>query len=92
MEIEHDFEKVQESKQETEVFTSNGNAPAVELVRDTLHKVCVDSIEDEAWKLLRESMVYYCASPIGRIAVKDPTRPLSVTLYLLYSFLIERRV
>ncbi|KAL7252747.1 hypothetical protein ACSBR1_007338 [Camellia fascicularis] len=68
-----DFEKVQESKQETEVFTSNGNAPAVEPVRDTLHKVCVDSIEDEAWELLRESMVYYCGSPIGTIAAKDPT-------------------
>ncbi|THG18887.1 hypothetical protein TEA_022958 [Camellia sinensis var. sinensis] len=68
-----DFEKVQESKQETEVFTSNGNAPAAEPVRDTLHKVCVDSIEDEAWELLRESMVYYCGSPIGTIAAKDPT-------------------
>ncbi|KAL7228493.1 hypothetical protein ACSBR2_007252 [Camellia fascicularis] len=64
---------VQESKQEIEVFTSNGNAPAVEPVRDTLHKVCVDSIEDEAWELLRESMVYYCASPIGTTAGKDPT-------------------
>ncbi|KAF5935166.1 hypothetical protein HYC85_026295 [Camellia sinensis] len=68
-----DFEKVQESKQETEVFTSNGNAPAAEPVRDTLHKVCVDSIEDEAWELLWESMVYYCGSPIGTIAAKDPT-------------------
>ncbi|KAL7228504.1 hypothetical protein ACSBR2_007263 [Camellia fascicularis] len=73
MEIEHDFEKVQESKQETEVFTSNGNTPTVEPVKDTLHKVCVDSIEDEAWELLRESMVYYCGSPIGTIAAKDST-------------------
>ncbi|KAF5959064.1 hypothetical protein HYC85_000273 [Camellia sinensis] len=68
-----DFKKVQESKQETEVFTSNGNAPAVKPVRDTLHKVCVDSIEDEAWELLQESMVYYCGSPIETIATKEQT-------------------
>lgn len=32
-----------------------------------------DSIEDEAWDLLRESIVHYCGSPIGTIAAKDPT-------------------
>ncbi|KAF5952104.1 hypothetical protein HYC85_010048, partial [Camellia sinensis] len=54
-------------------LTSNGNTPAVEPVKDTLHKVCVDSIEDEAWELLRESVVYYFGSPIGTIAAKDST-------------------
>lgn len=68
-----DFEKVQELKQEKEVFTSNVNASAVETVRDTSPKINVDSIEDEAWELLWESMVYYCGSPIGTIAAKDPT-------------------
>ncbi|GFZ11195.1 alkaline/neutral invertase [Actinidia rufa] len=68
-----DFDKVRESKEENEVFTSNGNAPAVETVRDAFPNVCVDSIEDEAWELLRESMVYYCGSPIGTIAAQDPT-------------------
>ncbi|PPD88948.1 hypothetical protein GOBAR_DD14119 [Gossypium barbadense] len=28
---------------------------------------------DEAWKLLRASMVYYCGSPVGTIAANDPT-------------------
>lgn len=31
-----------------------------------------DSFEDEAWDLLRASMVYYCGNPIGTIAANDP--------------------
>jgi hypothetical protein len=30
------------------------------------------SVEDEAWELLQESMVYYCGSPVGTIAANDP--------------------
>lgn len=30
------------------------------------------SVEDEAWELLRESVVYYCGSPVGTIAANDP--------------------
>ncbi|KAL6327099.1 hypothetical protein AAG906_014343 [Vitis piasezkii] len=65
-----EFQDVQELKPEMEGSISNG---AVETARDTFVKVRVDSIEDEAWDLLRESMVYYCGSPIGTIAAKDPT-------------------
>ncbi|KAJ9684822.1 hypothetical protein PVL29_017014 [Vitis rotundifolia] len=65
-----EFQDVQELKLEMEGSISNG---AVETARDTFVKVRVDSIEDEAWDLLRESMVYYCGSPIGTIAAKDPT-------------------
>ncbi|KAG2672374.1 hypothetical protein I3760_13G037100 [Carya illinoinensis] len=61
----------QELKQENEVMTFNGTNGA--LGDTTFHKVSIDSIEDEAWELLRESMVYYCGSPIGTIAAKDPT-------------------
>ncbi|KAK1419667.1 hypothetical protein QVD17_28913 [Tagetes erecta] len=32
-----------------------------------------DIIEEEAWDLLRESIVHYCGSPIGTIAANDPT-------------------
>ncbi|CAH9072705.1 unnamed protein product [Cuscuta europaea] len=32
-----------------------------------------NSIEDEAWKLLQESMVYYCGNPVGTIAANDPS-------------------
>ncbi|XP_073144451.1 alkaline/neutral invertase E, chloroplastic [Henckelia pumila] len=30
------------------------------------------SLEDEAWKLLRESILCYCGNPIGTIAANDP--------------------
>ncbi|KAM7255840.1 hypothetical protein ACFE04_011581 [Oxalis oulophora] len=30
------------------------------------------SIEEEAWDLLRDSMVYYCGTPVGTIAANDP--------------------
>ncbi|KNA16418.1 hypothetical protein SOVF_089200 [Spinacia oleracea] len=32
-----------------------------------------DPIEEEAWALLRESVVNYCGSPVGTIAANDPT-------------------
>lgn len=65
-----EFQDVQELNPEMEGSISHG---AVETARDTRVKVRVDSIEDEAWDLLRESVVYYCGSPIGTIAAKDPT-------------------
>ncbi|XP_042014375.1 alkaline/neutral invertase E, chloroplastic-like [Salvia splendens] len=40
-----------------------------------------DSIEDEAWDLLRESIVYYCNSPVGTIAAKDPSESINVLNY-----------
>lgn len=53
--------------------TSNSNLPDNGSVRDTLQTVIADSVEDEAWELLRESIVYYCGNPIGTIAAKDPS-------------------
>uniref|UniRef100_A0A7N0VDR1 Alkaline/neutral invertase n=1 Tax=Kalanchoe fedtschenkoi TaxID=63787 RepID=A0A7N0VDR1_KALFE len=32
----------------------------------------LNAIEDEAWDLLRKSIVYYCGNPIGTIAANDP--------------------
>uniref|UniRef100_A0A2P2K2M2 Alkaline/neutral invertase n=1 Tax=Rhizophora mucronata TaxID=61149 RepID=A0A2P2K2M2_RHIMU len=32
-----------------------------------------ESIEEEAWNLLRASIVYYCSNPIGTIAANDPS-------------------
>ncbi|KAA8544219.1 hypothetical protein F0562_022231 [Nyssa sinensis] len=42
-------------------------------INNTLGLVGIDSIEDEAWDLLRASIVYYCGNPIGTIAANDPT-------------------
>lgn len=67
------FETVRELKVGEENFQSNGSLPPNGLVEDTLNRIAGNSIEDEAWELLRESMVYYCGSPVGTIAAKDPT-------------------
>lgn len=45
----------------------NGNATKPPLPRRK-----TSSVEDEAWELLQESMVYYCGSPVGTIAANDP--------------------
>ncbi|KAL5717110.1 hypothetical protein ACHQM5_010181 [Ranunculus cassubicifolius] len=62
------FQGVQPLSFEKEVVAPNGNVGG-----STSQKTSVDSIEEEAWNLLKESMVYYCGSPIGTIAAKDPT-------------------
>ncbi|GKU93892.1 hypothetical protein SLEP1_g7450 [Rubroshorea leprosula] len=50
---------------------ANGKMVAAGTVTDTTHKVSRKSIEEEAWNLLRESIVYYCGNPIGTIAAND---------------------
>ncbi|KAF3617615.1 Alkaline/neutral invertase E, chloroplastic [Capsicum annuum] len=67
------FDIVRELKVGQEDFQSNGSLPPNGLAEDALNKTAENSIEDEAWELLRESMVYYCGSPVGTIAAKDPT-------------------
>ncbi|RWW40885.1 hypothetical protein BHE74_00053669 [Ensete ventricosum] len=37
------------------------------------YKTRGNSIEDEAWHLLQDSVVYYCGSPVGTIAATDPS-------------------
>ncbi|XP_008788363.1 neutral/alkaline invertase 3, chloroplastic isoform X1 [Phoenix dactylifera] len=58
------------------------NGPAVAIddksvlagsAKHAMHKKRGNSVEDEAWSLLQESVVYYCGSPVGTIAAKDPS-------------------
>ncbi|KAK9126459.1 hypothetical protein Scep_015305 [Stephania cephalantha] len=58
---------------EKEDLGSTGEISGDVAVGSTLDQVAEDSIEDEAWNLLRASVVYYCGSPIGTIAANDPT-------------------
>lgn len=57
----------------------NGSAASIaklantRTINGTPNRGSADSIEDEAWNLLRESLVYYCGNPIGTIAANDPT-------------------
>lgn len=67
------FETSKELKVGEDDFQSNGSSPPNGSVEDPLNRIAGNSIEDEAWELLRESMVYYCGSPVGTIAAKDPT-------------------
>ncbi|KAL8166751.1 hypothetical protein V2J09_008250 [Rumex salicifolius] len=61
---------VREEKVSTE---TNGSLIADNILKDTFDKLSIDPVEEEAWNLLRESMVYYCGNPVGTIAANDPT-------------------
>ncbi|KAE8679435.1 Alkaline/neutral invertase E [Hibiscus syriacus] len=65
-----EFVDVEQLKRENEVSMSNDKAGTG---TSTFAAASVDSIEEEAWELLRASMVYYCGSPVGTIAANDPT-------------------
>lgn len=56
----------------SEVISSEKIAAAAAKSEKAL-RIKADSIEDEAWELLNESIVYYCANPVGTIAANDPT-------------------
>lgn len=64
------YDEIHQLQSEKEGLSSNG---AAEIAREHFDKVAVDPLEDEAWNLLRESVVYYCGSPVGTIAANDPT-------------------
>ncbi|KAL9257790.1 Alkaline/neutral invertase E, chloroplastic-like protein [Drosera capensis] len=71
-----EFHDAQPLKLETDSRIVNGNLSiASTLPGRGFHKNSGAIFEDEAWELLKESMVYYCGSPIGTIAAKDPTNP-----------------
>lgn len=67
------FEVDQQLKHEKGGLTANAGSVAAGTIKDTSAKGRVDLIEDEAWKLLRDSIVYYCNNPIGTIAANDPS-------------------
>ena len=58
---------------EKTVITSDDEIAAASEMSDTLQGFGINSIEDEAWNLLRASIVYYCGNPIGTIAANDPS-------------------
>lgn len=42
-------------------------------VNQSSDKTIGNPVEDEVWRLLQESVVYYCGTPVGTIAAKDPS-------------------
>lgn len=65
------FEQVQQ-RIENDAFMLNRNGASNSKSSSIVDKTNVDSVEDEAWDLLRESIVHYCGSPVGTIAANDP--------------------
>lgn len=65
------FESTQQLKSENGGVPSNSDLGTPGTIYSNLNGVR-DSFEDEAWDLLRASMVYYCGNPIGTIAANDP--------------------
>ncbi|XVF69127.1 hypothetical protein PTKIN_Ptkin11bG0055800 [Pterospermum kingtungense] len=64
-----EFELNQLLKSDKEGF-ANGNTNGSRIVKNNRK-----SVEDEAWDLLKESVVYYCGNPIGTIAASDTSCP-----------------
>ncbi|KAI5322629.1 hypothetical protein L3X38_031701 [Prunus dulcis] len=69
----NEFEVDQQLKHEKGGFGSNGKPATAGKHKESRQKVRTNSIEDEAWKLLKNSMVYYCNNPIGTIAANNPS-------------------
>ncbi|CAI9105570.1 OLC1v1004518C1 [Oldenlandia corymbosa var. corymbosa] len=53
--------------------SSSDESAAASEMSDSLQEFGINSVEDEAWNLLRASIVYYCNNPIGTIAANDPS-------------------
>jgi len=60
-------------KHEKQDHVRNGKAAVAGTTKDKLDKGRVNVIEDEAWNLLRDSIVYYCNNQVGTIAANDPS-------------------
>ncbi|CAK9153835.1 unnamed protein product [Ilex paraguariensis] len=65
------FEAARPLKNENGGLVSSRDLATAGTTSKTLREVGIDSIEDEAWNLLRASMVYYCGNPVGTIAAND---------------------
>ncbi|XP_076896464.1 alkaline/neutral invertase E, chloroplastic-like [Bidens hawaiensis] len=71
----HKIDRVTDATSENRdpVFKSELSANGNGTFSSSLHISGINSIEEEAWELLRASMVYYCGHPVGTIAANDPS-------------------
>ncbi|TQE13246.1 hypothetical protein C1H46_001053 [Malus baccata] len=70
-----EFKADQQLKHEDGGFGSNSKATAARKSKGSTQKSKANLIEEEAWTLIKNSMVYYCNNPIGTIASNDPSSP-----------------
>lgn len=67
------LEAAQHLKHEKEGPRYNNELASDTAIGQTFGRTDANSLEDEAWDLLRASMVYYCGNPVGTIAANDPS-------------------
>lgn len=60
-------------KHEKEGVRYNNELASDGAIGQTFGRTDSNSFEDEAWNLLRASMVHYCGNPVGTIAANDPS-------------------
>lgn len=65
-------ERLKGDDEKAEEKVINGDVKS-SIDRDGLEGIKRNEIEEEAWRLLRESVVTYCDSPVGTMAANDPT-------------------
>ncbi|CAM8878932.1 unnamed protein product [Rhodiola kirilowii] len=63
---------VERSRNHTPSTVTEADSASSKNQSDTETTSHSNDIEDEAWDLLRKSIVYYCGNPIGTIAANDP--------------------
>lgn len=61
------------SKHEKKGIRYNNELTSDVAIGQAFGRTDVNSLEDEAWNLLRASMVQYCGNPVGTIAANDPS-------------------
>lgn len=66
------LEAAEHLKREKEGLQYNNELASDTAISKTFSRIDENSLEDEAWDLLRASMVYYCGNPVGTIAANDP--------------------
>lgn len=71
--IEGEAEEVGHGKQESAACVAAGRAKVSAHNEKAKKARTKDTLEEEAWDLLRASIVEYCGNPVGTIAANDPT-------------------
>ncbi|XP_050384248.1 alkaline/neutral invertase A, mitochondrial [Argentina anserina] len=59
-------------EEQSRIEVADGNVEGVNEAKVLSSERELSDIEKEAWRLLRESVVTYCGSPVGTVAANDP--------------------
>ncbi|KAL7127139.1 hypothetical protein ABFS83_14G235300 [Erythranthe nasuta] len=71
--VTEDLDAAQYLKHDKDGLLLNNELTLDTAIGNTFGGSGANDLEDEAWNLLRASMVYYCGNPVGTIAANDPS-------------------